>query len=64
MIRIEVEEYCHSCLDFSPDVKKPVRDISNNTWSDTIIQCEYHKRCSGIKRFLEIQMKNEAEAVG
>jgi hypothetical protein len=66
MIRIEVEEYCHQCLDFTPDVTPPNRmtvwggDGSENvTWSDTIIKCKYCKRCSSIKRYLEQQMKEE-----
>lgn len=64
MVRIDVEGYCHSCLDFEADVTKPVRNPDNNTWSDTVIQCKYRKRCSGIKRYLEQHMKCETEAVG
>ena len=68
MIRLEIEGYCQSCLDFSPDVIKPQRIAAPQGgiagWSDTVIQCEYHKRCSGIKRYLEQQMKGEQEAVG
>ena len=64
MIRIDVEGYCHNCLDFEADVTKPVRDIHDNVWSDTVIQCEYRKRCAGIRRYLEQQSKYETEAVG
>ena len=64
MIRIDVEGYCHNCLDFESDVTKPVRNIDDNTWSDTVIQCKYRKRCSGIKRYLEHQLAGETEAVG
>lgn len=64
MIRIDVEEYCHSCLDFEPDVTKPFRDIRDNALTDTVVQCEYRKRCSAIRRYLEHQMKSETEAVG
>ena len=67
MIRLEVEEYCQSCLDFCPDVTKPERvycgDNEPFTFGDTIIKCEYRKRCAGIRRFLEHQLK-EVEAVG
>jgi hypothetical protein len=61
MIRIDVEDYCDSCLDFSADVIKPQRCFSIDgeieMRSDTIIQCEHRKRCAGIKRYLEQQMK-------
>ena len=63
MIRIDVEGYCHGCLDFEADVTKPAR-ITDDTWSDTVIQCKYRKRCSGIKRYLETKVKDETEAVG
>lgn len=61
MIRVEVEEYCHACLDFSPDVIKPQRvrcvDGDNAAQSDTVIKCEHRKRCANIRRYLEHQMK-------
>lgn len=64
MILVSVEDYCQSCLDFSPDVVKATRTDDKDVWTDTIIQCEYRKRCSGIKRYLEHQMKNKVEASG
>ena len=64
MIRIDVEEYCHSCLDFETDVSKPIRNIDDNTWSDTVVQCKYRKRCGSIRRYLEKQLAGESEAVG
>ena len=63
MIRVEVEDYCQSCMDFSPDVTKPVRSLtetSNTVQTDTIIRCTHKKRCESIKRYLEQQMKVEA----
>lgn len=65
MIRVEVEEYCQHCLDFSPDVLKPQRMVyldGELTYGDTVIQCEYRKRCAGIKRYLEQQRKGEQNA--
>lgn len=65
MIRVEVEEYCHSCLDFSPDVIMPRRYESLDhpdkefVLGDTIIHCEHRKRCANIKRYLERQAKGE-----
>lgn len=63
MIRINVEEYCHQCLDFTPEVVGPTKIYAGNeeiVLSDTIIQCEYRKRCANIKRYLEHQAKDEA----
>ncbi len=61
MIKLDVEGYCQQCLDFSPDVTKPERLTSVDgefiAYSDTIIQCKYRKRCSGITRYLEHQIK-------
>lgn len=63
MIRLEVEDYCQACLDFEPDVTKPERIRFNHEeliFSDTIVKCEYRKRCAGIRRYLEQQLKGEA----
>ena len=64
MIRINVEEYCHQCLDFSPDVIEPTRAFAVEgeqiIQTDTIVQCKYRKRCANIKRYLEQQAKEEA----
>ena len=63
MIRVEVEEYCQSCLDFSPDVIRPERcwsaDLGEMVLSDTIIQCEHRKRCAQIARYLERRVNKE-----
>lgn len=63
MIRVDVEDYCHQCLDFHPDVIPPVKNWSldgdERTIGDTIIKCEYRRRCSGIMRYLEKQAKTE-----
>lgn len=63
MIKINVEGYCHQCLDFTPEVFGPTKTYVGSEeiiLSDTIIQCEYRKRCANIKRFLEHQAKDEA----
>ena len=63
MIRLEVEEYCHNCLDFYADVTPPQRVLTTNgdefTFSDTVVRCEHRKRCAGIKRYLEQKIKEE-----
>lgn len=63
MIRLEVEEYCHNCLDFDADVTAPQRvrmtDDVEFVFSDTIVRCAYRKRCAGIRRYLEQKIKEE-----
>jgi hypothetical protein len=64
MIQLDVEEYCYNCLDFEADVTKPLRDTETNTWSNTIIQCKYRKRCRAIKDYLTRKSREEASVVG
>ena len=55
MIRVRVEEYCHACLDFCPDVTKPNKVMlpdGDLVLGDTVIQCEYRKRCENIRKYL------------
>ena len=64
MIQIEVEGYCQSCQDFCPDVTKATKYYTADgeiTLGDTTVRCEHRKRCAGIKRYLEQQMKGEKE---
>ena len=65
MIVINVEEYCHSCLDFTADVIAPTKTYppGSNDYilGDTIVQCKYRKRCAGIKRYLESQEKESKD---
>ena len=67
MIRLAVEEYCHSCFDFAPDVMKPqkvrIAEGSEVHLTDTIVQCEHRKRCASIKRYLEQQIRGDANEV-
>ena len=62
MIRVDVEDYCQDCLDFHPDVVKAERVVLGDaaSYTDTIIRCKYRKRCAGITRFLEHQIKEGA----
>lgn len=62
-IKLEVESYCESCLDFEADVTKPERttvwtiapSTATTCQTDTIVKCKYAKRCEAIKRYLEKQ---------
>jgi hypothetical protein len=61
-IRLDVEKYCHGCADFSAEVTKSQRvQIGDGEYAcgDTIVQCEYRKRCNAIRRFLEHQIRGE-----
>lgn len=64
MIKIEVEDYCHECLDFQPDVEKPVVLYSDTDRyvciGDTIVRCEYRQRCKAI----ENHVKNKYDGRG
>jgi hypothetical protein len=66
MIKLEVEGYCHDCLDFTPCATKPDRisipGQEDLVMGDTIVRCEYRRRCAGITRYLKHQ--NEVEASG
>ena len=64
MIRLNVEEYCHQCLDFMPDVTEPERTFAVDTdeiiQTDTVIQCKHRRRCEAIKKYLIRQTREEA----
>ena len=64
MIRLNVEEYCHECVAFDPDVTEPVRAFSTDgkeiIQTDTIVQCKHRRRCEAIKKYLIRQAKDEA----
>ena len=63
MIRLEIEEYCHECLDFNPNVipghREPNGYGSGYFMTDTIVECKNRNRCVGIKRYLERQTRKE-----
>lgn len=65
MIILNVEEYCHSCQDFTADVTPPAKlyasDGNDYTLGDTTVQCKYRKRCAGIKRYLESKEKENKD---
>ena len=66
MIELQVKDYCNACLDFEPDVEKPVRMHGDNgtvLQTNTIIRCSHSRRCEGLKRYLEKQMKETVYGV-
>ena len=64
MIRLDIQEYCDNCLDFSPAVDKPQKLFGSDgavVQSDTIVTCEHATRCEMIKRYLARKMKGDNE---
>lgn len=50
MIKLEVEEYCHSCPSFEADVINPIEMVSigfnkYSYFGDTIIRCTRREAC-------------------
>lgn len=62
MIELKVEEYCHDCPDFEPDVHKDKYvDAEDNLYLQrTTIRCEHAARCRAVKRYLEKQKGEKA----
>lgn len=73
MIRLDVQEYCHNCLDFEADVQAPEKQYiddltrfinnmdSNIRISDAIVRCAHRNRCAAIKRYLEKEKEKKNE---
>ena len=64
MIKIDVDDYCHKCLEFEPDVSKPAtcRDGAGRLHvfaGDTIVRCEHRDRCREIARFFEFKNREQ-----
>ena len=62
MIKLDVQEYCHGCVDFEPDVEKPIKGYSFGGEvfvTDTVVRCSHRRRCENIKRYLDRQTKTE-----
>lgn len=57
MIRLELQPYCDSCLEFEPDVQKPDSFYAGGevyfTSGDTVIRCEHRDKCERIRKFLK-----------
>jgi len=57
-IMLDIQVYCEECDGFSPKVNKTeIVSLDGNDKHDTMIFCEYKKRCSRMyqqaKRFVE-----------
>ncbi|OUP71318.1 hypothetical protein B5F10_04835 [Anaerotruncus colihominis] len=55
MIKLDVQEYCHGCANFTADVKEfDGFDIIEMT--DTLVRCEHRKLCENLVRYLRKQV--------
>lgn len=57
MIKLSVREYCHECLLFEADVKKPDTFIIANgnkiTFGDTYIRCANENHCLYVEQWVK-----------
>lgn len=56
MITLKVEEYCHNCEDFSPDIE---RTYGDNGVIETRVYCLLARRCRRLRDRHEKQEKAE-----
>lgn len=62
MIKLDVADYCHTCIEFSPEADIPVVYLTNNhpvILGDTVVRCEHQERCRNIQRNLEKNIQKE-----
>ena len=58
MIKLEVDEYCNDCLDFTVDVDKTKLTgddffgEENMSCCETVIRCKNRNRCRALLRYL------------
>lgn len=67
MIKLDVQPYCHNCQVFEADVVNAYKTINDDgEWdlTDTVIRCRRRNLCSGIKKYLEREMKKEENTNG
>ncbi len=62
MIELKVENYCHSCPQFSPvaDIKRvyPVGE-DEPMMMTTTVECEHAKLCRNITKHIKTQLQEE-----
>nr|DAD57991.1 MAG TPA: hypothetical protein [Caudoviricetes sp.] len=63
MIKLNVCEYCHGCLEFEPQVtQRPELLLANNAprgfIGDTVVQCENRYKCEVLYNFLKKENTN------
>lgn len=61
MIKLCIEEYCHDCPRFTPEVKKDDIFFDGRLYFETsiFIFCECRHECASIKRHIEKKLKEK-----
>lgn len=57
MIKLEINEYCHNCPDFSVKVDKHRTHDEGNIF--TIIRCENEHKCREIAKYIYSRIQNK-----
>ena len=64
MIRLDVQDYCQECLEFTAEVERPIKFVADDkiiTQTDTIVSCSKKPLCSGLKRWIESESTRKGE---
>lgn len=67
MIRLYVQNYCHDCPEFDPDVEKDTIYSENylmgerTTHTHTYIYCKHKDRCASMIKFLKKRREEKDE---
>lgn len=62
MIKLDVQEYCHGCANFTADVKEPEKYYAGFNiieiveMTDTLVRCEHRELCENLVRYLRKQV--------
>ena len=67
MIKLEIEDYCHDCQAFDPEVEGSIvyctdHEVYHRT--HTIVRCKAHKLCKRLVGYLKKQIEKEGDAYG
>lgn len=52
MIELSVEDYCHECPEFDPEVNKSILKLWNDSklFVSTTVFCKYTQRCKAMEK--------------
>lgn len=57
MIRLEVQPYCDDCMEFEPDVERPIAFYADfeiiEKMGDTIVRCQHRKHCKSLVDYIK-----------
>jgi len=60
MIKLDVDDYCHNCGGFDPDVRKVhAYDMAGNDLSDINVVCSMRSYCKNAIKLYERSKKEE-----